>query len=76
MGVKIRTSGPKERRSSNGRIGAGSFGLGDAVEVVARPVAKALGLDPDCAPCARRKAALNGMSQRAGARIRNLFNKS
>ncbi len=78
MGVKIYSPGARERISSNGRDRAavsGSFGLGDAVAVVAKPMAKALGVDPDCAPCARRKARLNAMSERAGARIRKLFKK-
>lgn len=39
----------------------GSVGAGDAVAAVAKPVARALGLDPDCSPCAQRQAALNRM---------------
>jgi hypothetical protein len=34
------------------------FGLGDAVELVARPIARALGIK-DCGGCAKRKARLN-----------------
>lgn len=50
------------------------FGLGDAVEVVAKPVARAFGIK-DCAPCQRRKAALNAAGQRAGSRIRRFFRR-
>ena len=35
-----------------------SFGLGDAVEILARPFAKALGIK-DCEGCKKRKALLN-----------------
>lgn len=35
-----------------------SFGLGDAVEILARPFARALGLK-DCEGCKKRKALLN-----------------
>lgn len=34
------------------------FGLGDAVEVIARPFARVFG-KTDCAPCKRRQEALN-----------------
>jgi hypothetical protein len=48
------------------------FGLGDAVAVVAEPVARLMGIE-DCAPCQRRKAKLNAAGSRVGARIRKLF---
>ncbi len=35
-----------------------SFGLGDAVEILAKPIARALGLK-DCNGCKKRKAKLN-----------------
>jgi hypothetical protein len=44
------------------------FGLGDAVEAVAKPIARALGLPEDCEPCKRRKAHLNALSHNAKAR--------
>jgi len=36
-----------------------TFGLGDLVAVVAKPVARALGRKADCAPCKKRQEALN-----------------
>ena len=44
---------------ANPQVRAKYFGLGDAVELVAKPVARLLGIQPGCEPCARRKAALN-----------------
>lgn len=44
------------------------FGLGDLVEVVARPVARAFGVDPGCEPCARRKELLNRITLLRGRR--------
>jgi hypothetical protein len=35
------------------------YGAGDAVAAVAQPIARAIGRDPDCLPCAKRKRALN-----------------
>lgn len=35
-----------------------SFGLGDAVEILARPIARALGIK-DCEGCRKRKERLN-----------------
>ena len=74
VGTKIANPDPT-RRSSAGKARAataGSFGLGDAVEVVAKPAARLLGIK-DCAPCARRKAALNAAGSRVSARIKALF---
>lgn len=77
MGTKIVDKDPS-RKSSSGRqqaAAAGSFGLGDAVEVVAKPIANALGIK-NCAPCARRKAALNAAGSRVSARVKALFARS
>ena len=72
MGVKIVQPGP---RQSSAKAGARrSMGLGDAVEVIAKPVARVLGIE-DCAPCLQRKAQLNAISDRASARIRGLFRR-
>lgn len=77
MGVKIGSKNPT-RKSSGGRAeaaAAGSFGLGDAVATVAKPVANLLGIK-NCAPCQRRQAMLNAMSSRASARVKAFFRKS
>lgn len=50
------------------------FGLGDAVEVVAKPIAQVLGIQ-DCLPCERRKQALNAASARAKHGIRRMFRR-
>jgi len=76
VGVKIGTK--NTRKSSGGKAEAavaGSFGLGDAVETVAKPVANLLGIK-NCAPCQRRKAVLNAMSSRASARVKAFFKRS
>lgn len=36
-----------------------SVGLGDAIAVLAKPIAKLLRRDPDCLPCQRRRAMFN-----------------
>jgi len=51
-----------------------TYGLGDAVEAVAKPVARALGIE-NCAPCLRRKARLNAMSDHVAVRVRRIFSK-
>lgn len=66
MAVKIVRSNTSEAQKDG-------FLLGDAVEKIARPVAKAAGIDPGCAPCMQRKAALNELSRKASARIRQIF---
>lgn len=35
------------------------FGLGDLVELVAKPIAKVIGLPENCLPCQKRKEKLN-----------------
>jgi hypothetical protein len=35
------------------------FGLGDAVAAIAKPVARALGRDPNCVPCQQRQQRMN-----------------
>ena len=40
------------------------YGAGDLVARVAKPVARAIGRDPNCQPCAQRQAALNRMFPR------------
>lgn len=50
-------------------------GLGDAVETVAKPIARVLGIDEDCGGCARRKAKLNEVSRVAKAGVRRMFGK-
>jgi hypothetical protein len=45
------------------------FGLGDAVAVVAKPVARALGLPEDCLPCQQRQAALNAAGNAVGSAV-------
>lgn len=37
----------------------GYYGAGDAVAALARPIARAIGADPDCAPCRQRRGWLN-----------------
>lgn len=44
------------------------YGAGDLVARVAKPVAQAMGRDPNCAPCAQRQAALNQMFPRVWRR--------
>ena len=39
-------------------------GLGDAVARVAQPIAHAIGVDPNCLPCQRRRRKLNGLLPR------------
>ena len=42
------------------RVSARKYkGLGDVVEVITKPIARALGMDPKCPGCARRKGLLN-----------------
>ncbi len=67
MGVKIVSEHKGPKRSS--------MGLGDVIEVVAKPIAKALGIT-DCEPCERRKAALNTAGARARSQIRKMFRRS
>ena len=43
---------------ANPQVRAKYFGLGDAVEIAARPIARALGIS-NCGACAQRKALLN-----------------
>ena len=75
MGVKIVRNGPQESSSaSQAAEDAPGFGLGDAVEIAAKPIAEILGIK-DCLPCQRRKQVLNAASARAGARIRRLFRR-
>lgn len=42
----------------------GYYGMGDAVAAVAQPVARAVGLDPECAPCKQRQSWLNRLMPR------------
>lgn len=44
------------------------YGAGDLVARVAKPVARRMGMDPGCEPCARRQAALNRMLPRVWRR--------
>jgi hypothetical protein len=37
----------------------GHGGLGDAVALFAKPIASALGMDPECTPCAEKQQTLN-----------------
>jgi hypothetical protein len=37
----------------------GSLGIGDAVAAVAKPFARAVGIDPNCTPCEARRRMLN-----------------
>lgn len=39
----------------------GSLRLGDAVAAIAKPVARAVGIDPNCSPCEARRRALNAL---------------
>lgn len=39
----------------------GSLRLGDAFAAVAKPVARAVGLDPNCTPCEARRRTLNNV---------------
>jgi hypothetical protein len=39
----------------------GSFRLGDAFAAVAKPVARAFGLEPDCTPCEARRRRMNAV---------------
>lgn len=39
----------------------GSMRLGDAVAAVAKPVARAFGMDPNCTPCEARRRAMNSV---------------
>jgi hypothetical protein len=41
------------------RAPQGSLRLGDAFAAVAKPVARAFGADPNCAPCEARRRAMN-----------------
>ncbi len=72
VGVKIVHEGPQA--SAPASEDAPGFGLGDAVEIAAKPIAEILGIK-DCLPCERRKQALNAASARAGAGIRRLFRR-
>lgn len=44
------------------------YGAGDLVARVAKPVARRMGMDPNCQPCAQRQAALNRMMPRVWRR--------
>jgi hypothetical protein len=46
------------------RFEAAGRGLGDVVGAIARPIARLLGIDPDCAPCEARRRALNQATPR------------
>jgi hypothetical protein len=48
--------------------GCGYYGAGELVARVAKPIARAIGLDPDCAPCAEREGLLNRLWPRAWRR--------
>jgi hypothetical protein len=37
----------------------GSLRLGDAFAAIAKPVARAVGIDPNCTPCEARRRAMN-----------------
>jgi hypothetical protein len=39
----------------------GSMRLGDAFAAVAKPVARAVGIDPNCTPCEARRRAMNAL---------------
>lgn len=60
---------PKRQAQVSGKA---PKGLGDAVEVVAKPVARALGI-VDCGGCAKRKEALNRLTAKARAGVRRIF---
>lgn len=47
-------------------------GLGDVVEVVAKPAAKMLGMPTDCLPCQKRKEKLNAISDAAVRKVNAL----
>jgi hypothetical protein len=47
------------------KVRSGGFGLGDAIAVVAKPIGRAIGLPPDCVPCAERQRALNDAGHQA-----------
>lgn len=40
-------------------VDPGYYGMGDAVAAVARPIARVVGVDPNCAPCQQRQRELN-----------------
>ena len=42
----------------------GSLRLGDAVAAVAKPLARAVGADPNCTPCEARRRMLNQIGRR------------
>ena len=42
---------------------AGSMRLGDAVAAIAKPIAKAVGMDPNCTPCEARRRMLNQLGR-------------
>jgi len=50
------------------------FGLGDAVEVLARPVARALGLT-NCGGCKDRQRRLNDLGERIAAGTRRVLRR-
>jgi hypothetical protein len=41
----------------------GSLRLGDAFAAVAKPVARAVGIDPNCTPCEARRRAMNDLKR-------------
>ena len=51
-----------------GPVDPAYYGAGDLVARVAKPLARAMGRDPNCAPCARRQVALNRMFPRVWRR--------
>ena len=69
VAVTVQTPGPKQKPAQAPR------GLGDVVETVAKPIAKALGIK-DCAPCQRRKELLNQATARARAGVKRIFGGS
>jgi hypothetical protein len=51
---------PKVRAKFSDINGDDAFvGMGDVVAAVAKPIARALGRDPNCLPCQQRQARLN-----------------
>lgn len=49
-----------------------SFGLGDAIERVARPIASVLGIK-DCGGCKKRQERANAAGRRLAAGVRGIF---
>ena len=49
--------------------------LGDLVESIAHPIAKAMHIDPDCGGCKRRKEILNNASRAARRSVGRLFKR-